>query len=58
MNQELTKAGSTAGPNDPELEAALTRGLADVQAGRVQPIDDVRNMIPQWIADVRSGSRK
>ena len=39
---------------DEELERALTRGLEDANAGRVRPIEDVRDMIPQWIFEVRS----
>jgi predicted transcriptional regulator len=57
LNQESRKAGRTPQANDPELEAALARGLADVQAGRVQPMEDVRSMIPQWIANVQSEVR-
>ncbi|HSV63473.1 MAG TPA: hypothetical protein VLH83_09035 [Chthoniobacterales bacterium] len=37
-----------AEPNEAELSAALDRGFADVQAGRVRPIEDVKTMIPQW----------
>ena len=33
---------------DTELEAALDRGLADVEAGRVRSIEEVQNMIPSW----------
>jgi predicted transcriptional regulator len=29
------------------LEAALQRGLEDVKAGRVRPLDDVKAMIPR-----------
>ncbi len=35
-------------PELTELEAALDRGLADVEAGRVHEIEDVKNMIPRW----------
>jgi predicted transcriptional regulator len=31
-----------------ELEAALKRGLKDVEAGRVRPIEEVKAMIPRW----------
>ena len=31
-----------------ELEAALGRGLNDVEAGRVRPIEEVKSMIPRW----------
>ena len=53
MNRESTKAGKTPEPGDPDLEAALRRGVTDVEAGRVHPVDHVRSMIPQWIANVR-----
>ncbi len=53
MNQESPKAGNTPESDDAELEAALRRGLTDVEAGRVRPLDDVRSMIPQWIANER-----
>ncbi|MFN2477091.1 MAG: hypothetical protein ABR526_12220 [Chthoniobacterales bacterium] len=35
-------------PDDAELESALQRGLADVAAGRVHEIDDVKKIIPGW----------
>ena len=37
-------------PDATDLEAALDRGLRDVEAGRVRPIEDVRAMIPGWIS--------
>ena len=37
-------------PDATELQAALDRGLRDVEAGRVRPIEDVRAMIPGWIS--------
>ncbi len=37
-----------AEPNEADLSAALDRGLADVQAGRVRPIENIQTMIPQW----------
>ena len=39
-----------AGPAERELEAALNRGLQDVAAGRVRPVEEVRDMIPRWAA--------
>jgi predicted transcriptional regulator len=36
-------------PNAEELKAALDRGLADVAAGRMRPISELREMIPGWI---------
>ena len=35
-------------PDNTALEAALQRGLADVAAGRVHEVDDVKKMIPGW----------
>jgi len=37
-----------AEPNEADLSAALDRGLADVQAGRVRPIENIQTMIPPW----------
>ena len=36
-------------PDDRELDAALERGLHDVNNGRVRPIEDVRSLIAGWI---------
>ena len=35
-------------PNADELDQSLQRGLADVEAGRVRPIEEVKNMISRW----------
>jgi len=35
-------------PDSAALEAALDRGLKDVEAGRVRPIEQVKAMIPRW----------
>ena len=35
-------------PDEKELNDLLERGLADVEAGRVRPIEEVKNMIPRW----------
>ena len=35
-------------PDEAALEAALERGLKDVEAGRVRPIEEVKSMIPRW----------
>ena len=37
-------------PDETELEAALERGLQDVDAGRVRPIEEVKDMIPRWVS--------
>ena len=38
-------------PDEKELHAALQQGLRDVDAGRVRPIEQVRNLIPLWISE-------
>jgi hypothetical protein len=35
-------------PNDVALEAALKRGLEDVAAGRVRPLEEAKALVPQW----------
>jgi predicted transcriptional regulator len=35
-------------PDNAALEAALERGLKDVEAGRVRPVKEVKAMIPGW----------
>jgi predicted transcriptional regulator len=42
--------------NDPELLAALDRGIADDDADRVYSVDEVRTMITQWTS--KSPSQK
>ena len=37
-----------AEPDATELEASLQRGLSDVEAGRVRPIEEVKDMLPRW----------
>jgi predicted transcriptional regulator len=37
-----------AEPDNAALEAALERGLKDVEAGRVRPVKEVKAMIPGW----------
>jgi predicted transcriptional regulator len=37
-------------PDESDLEAALERGLQDVEAGRVRPLEEVRGMIPRWVS--------
>jgi len=37
-----------AEPDGDALEAALDRGLKDVEAGRVRPVEEVKAMIPRW----------
>jgi hypothetical protein len=43
-------AANAPAPDPAELHAALQRGLDDVAAGRVRPIEDVPPLIGQWIS--------
>jgi predicted transcriptional regulator len=35
-------------PDAGALEMALQRGLKDIEAGRMRPIEEIRPMIPRW----------
>jgi len=35
---------------DAKTLAAIDRGIADADAGRVVPLDEVRKLVPQWIS--------
>lgn len=35
-------------PDEIELERSLERGLADVEADRVRPIEEIKSMISRW----------
>jgi predicted transcriptional regulator len=40
-----------AEPDSAALEAALERGLKDVEAGRVRPVEEVEAMVPGWTSN-------
>ena len=42
---------------DDKTLAAIDEGIADAEAGRTAPIEDVRKLLPQWI-HTASSSRK
>jgi predicted transcriptional regulator len=46
-----------AEPDNAALEAALERGLKDVEAGRVRSVDEVKAMIPRWTQSPDRGQR-
>jgi hypothetical protein len=37
-------------PDESKLREALERGLADVSANRLRPVESVNTMIPGWIS--------
>ncbi len=37
-----------------ETFVAIDRGIADADAGRTVPIEEVRNLIPEWISKFES----
>jgi predicted transcriptional regulator len=39
---------------DAKTLAAIDRGIADADAGRVVPLDEVRKLVPQWISKFES----
>ena len=39
---------------DAETLAAIDRGIADADAGRVVPLEEVRKLVPQWISKFES----
>lgn len=43
---------------DTETSAAIKRGIRDADEGRTISIDEVRQMIPQWISKFESQKRR
>ena len=41
---------------DQDTLAGIDEGIRDAEAGRTVPIEEVRNLLPQWITE--SSSRK
>jgi predicted transcriptional regulator len=39
---------------DAKTLAAIDRGIADADAGRAVPLEEVRKLIPQWISKFES----
>jgi predicted transcriptional regulator len=37
---------------DAKTLAAIDRGIADADAGRVVPLGEVRKLVPQWISKI------
>jgi predicted transcriptional regulator len=43
---------------DQETLAAIDRGIKDADEGRTVPLDEVRQMIPEWIPKFESRKRQ
>jgi predicted transcriptional regulator len=41
---------------DEKTLAAIDEGLRDAKAGRTVPIEEVRKLLPKWIATLSSGN--
>ena len=39
---------------DAKILAAIDRGIADADAGRAVPLEEVRKLVPQWISKFES----
>jgi predicted transcriptional regulator len=54
---ELFATAPEPADDDPALLAALDEAEADVKAGRVYTVEEVRAMIPKWISESSSQSK-
>jgi predicted transcriptional regulator len=43
---------------DAKSLAAIDRGIADADAGRTVPLEDVRKLVSQWISKFESPKRR
>jgi hypothetical protein len=43
---------------DEETLAAIDEGIRDAEAGRTVPIEEVRDLLPQWISESSSRKRR
>ena len=58
---EAEKAESSRpveGDEDAETLAAIQRGRDDANAGRTQPLEEVRKRLPQWISESSSPKKQ
>lgn len=44
------------GEEDAETLVAIQRGRDDARAGRVQPSEEVRKRLPQWVSEASSSN--
>jgi hypothetical protein len=52
--EELWMAVHGPPDDDPAVLAAIDRGIADARAGRVHTLEEVQEMMKQWISESRS----
>ena len=43
--------------DDEEALAAIDEGIADSEAGRMFPTEEVRRLLPNWVSDGKRGKR-
>lgn len=55
---DLRKPVEIPGDEDAETLAAIDRGIEDANAARVTPAEDVRKMLPQWISESSTQTRR
>ncbi len=56
-NLEFEKADPVMDDEDDKTLAAIDEGLRDAKAGRTVPIEEVRKLLPKWIATPSSDNR-
>ncbi len=52
--EELYLAQIGPPDDDPAVLAAIDEGIADCRAGRVHSLEEVQEMMKQWISELRS----
>jgi predicted transcriptional regulator len=53
---ELEKPDPVMDDEDEKTLAAIDEGLRNAKAGRTVPIEEVRKLLPKWIATLSSGN--
>ena len=52
------KIGAVTEHEDPETLAAIDEGLRDIEAGRVVPAQEVRELLKNWISAAQEKRKK
>ncbi|HSP66725.1 MAG TPA: hypothetical protein VLN48_03290 [Bryobacteraceae bacterium] len=53
----LNDPASVPDDEDDDTLAAIDEGIADAEAGRTVPIEEVRKLLPQWIHTASSSHK-